>query len=59
MTHVFGQGLLDLVSEHLSTMEPGPEADKVRAHLDQTIAHIKRKQESTSDQVPAFAQLSV
>merc|ERR1712216_52429 len=27
------QGLLDLVSEHLSTMDPGPEADNVRAHL--------------------------
>jgi hypothetical protein len=39
------QGLLDLVAEHLSTMDPGPDADKVRGHLDQTLAHIRRKKE--------------
>ena len=39
------QGLLDLVSEHLSTMEPGAEAENVRQHLNQTLAHITRKKD--------------
>jgi len=45
ITTKYIQGLLDLVAEHLSTMDPGPDADKVRGHLDQTLAHIRRKKE--------------
>ena len=50
------QGLLDLVSEHLSTMDPGPEADTVRAHLNQTLTHIRLKKEQGEER---FAHLSL
>lgn len=49
------QGLLDLVSEHLSTMDPGPEADNVRAHLNQTLAHIRRKKDEGEER---FSELT-
>lgn len=26
-------------------MDPGPDADKVRGHLEQTLAHIRRKKD--------------
>ncbi len=43
------------MSEHLSTMDPGPEADTVRAHLNQTLAHISRKKGEGEER---FAELT-
>ena len=54
------QGLVDLVSEHLSTIEAGPEADKVRGHLRQTLAHIERNKEGGDTRLASqFSQLSL
>ena len=54
------QGLVDLVSEHLSTIEAGPEADKVRGHLRQTLAHIERNKEGGETRLASqFSQLSL
>jgi vacuolar protein sorting-associated protein 35 len=50
------QGLLDLVSEHLTTMDPGAEADSVRGHLNQTLTHMRLKKEQGEER---FAQLSL
>jgi len=50
------QGLLDLVKEHLSAMEAGPDADAVRAHYNGTVAHIKRMKEEGDER---FAELTI
>uniref|UniRef100_A0A7S4UC97 Vacuolar protein sorting-associated protein 35 n=1 Tax=Guillardia theta TaxID=55529 RepID=A0A7S4UC97_GUITH len=50
------QGLLDLVNEHLSTMEAGQELDNLRGHYNATLAHIRRKKEGGDER---FSELTV